>query len=223
MIISDKISKFLLLVATLLIVFSCEDNKADWNGTVTDIDGNVYKTVRIGDQWWMAENLRTTSYRNGDAVPNITDFTEWTNLDSGAYCNYNNDVNKAATYGSLYNWYAVDDSNNITPEGWHVPSDGEWQVLVNYLGGIDAAGRKMKETGTTHWCTFNIDATNESGFTALPSGCLNLNGDFYNLGYGAYFWSSDVWPYTLLCNYSGVYGDYFGKKQSGYSVRCVRD
>ena len=109
-------------------------------GTVTDIDGNLYYTVKIGEQWWMLENLRVTHYRNGDAIPNVTDDAEWEGLSTGAYCDYDNDPANVATYGRLYNWYAVGDSRNIAPAGWHVPSDDEWQTLVDYLGGSSVAG-----------------------------------------------------------------------------------
>lgn len=94
-------------------------------GTVTDIDGNVYQTIKIGNQWWMAKNLKVTHYRNGEAIPNITNDSEWINLSTGAYCAYNNDNGNIATYGLLYNWYTVVDSRNIAPSGWHVPTDDE--------------------------------------------------------------------------------------------------
>ena len=198
-------------------------------GTVTDIDGNVYQTVKIGNQWWMAENLKVTHYRNGDAIPNVTDNTEWANLTTGAYCNYDNNVSYVPTYGRLYNWYAVDESRNIAPEGWHVPSDTEWQTLVDYLGGSNVAGGKIKETGTTHWNSPNTGATNESGFSALPSGFRDVGtGYYYYLGDYAYFWSSTesssnyAWGWRLDYDRSGVYRyDYL--KRKGFSVRCVRD
>lgn len=196
---------------------------------VTDIDGNTYQTVKIGDQWWMAENLRVTHYRNGEAIPNVTDSTDWTGLSTGAYCFYNNDANNATTYGSLYNWYAVIDSRNIAPEGWHVPSDVEWRTLVDYLGGSNVAGGKMKETGTTHWNSPNTGATNESGFSALPGGNRGAQyGYFDDLGNHAYFWSSSEyssyhgWARALNYNNSEV-SLYAGNKHSGFSVRCVKD
>jgi len=200
----------------------------DSTGTVTDIDGNVYQTVRIGNQWWMAENLKVTHYRNGEPIPNVTDNSSWYALLSGAYCDYNNDVSNVATYGRLYNWYAVSDSRNIAPAGWHVPSDAEWQSLVDYLGGDAIAGGKLKEAGTTHWLSPNTGATNESGFTALPGGYRYSGGSFFNMGYYAYFWSSTennsytAWGRYLSCNYSQVGRNYF-KEQVGFSVRCVRD
>jgi len=191
-----------------------------------DIDGNVYQTVKIGNQWWMAENLKVTHYRNGDAIPNVTDDTEWYNLATGAYCNYGNDINNVATYGRLYNWYAVDDSRKIAPEGWHVPSDTEWRTLVDYLG--SDAGGKMKETGIEYWSSPNTGATNESGFSALPGGYRSGGAPYHPVGYHAYFWSSMelgsgyAWYRYLSYDSSGVYrGNY--DKRAGVSVRCVRN
>ncbi len=211
------------------------------SGTVTDIDGNVYQTITIGDQVWMMENLKVTHYRNGDPIPNVTDGGTWEGLTTGAYCNYNNNEGNVATYGRLYNWYAVDDSRNIAPEGWHVPTDEEWKQLEMYLGmsqaeadadaldwrGTDEGG-KLKETGTTHWNSPNEGATNESGFTALPGGFRHHSGNFGNMGYYAYFWSSTetsssyAWYRNLGYSGSQVYrSNYY--KQDGFSVRCVRD
>ena len=197
-------------------------------GTITDVDGNTYQTVKIGDQWWMAENLKVTHYRNGDPIQNVTVDTEWVNLTTGAYCNYDNDADNSTTYGSLYNWYAVDDSRNISPEGWHVPSDAEWQTLVDYLGGDVVASGKMKETGTTHWTSPNTGATNESGFSALPGGCRHGDGTYGTVGNYVAFWSSTkygsygAWTRSLSYNNFGVYRSNYSR-QSGLSVRCVRD
>jgi uncharacterized protein (TIGR02145 family) len=197
-------------------------------GTMTDQDGNVYRTIKIGNQWWMAENLKVTHYRNGDLIPNVIDDTEWSNLTTGARCAYDNDENNVATYGRLYNWYTVNDSRHIAPAGWHVPSmDAEWQTIVDYLGG-SVAGGKMKETGTAHWKSPNTGATNESGFSALPGGHRYYDGEFYDMGYYAYFWSSSevstyyAWFRFLYYASSDVdRGDY--DKQDGFSVRLVRD
>jgi len=207
--------------------------------TVTDYDGNIYQTVLIGDQCWMMENLKVTHYRNGDPIPNVTDNAAWEGLTTGAYCAYNNDPLNVATYGRLYNWYAVDDSRNIAPEGWHVPSDAELKQLEMYLGmsqaeadaiglrGTDEGG-KLKEAGTTHWIAPNTGATNESGFTALPGGLRSYDGTFYSMGYLAYFWSSTegssnyAWSRYLSCYSSQVYR-YDYSKPYGFSVRCVRD
>lgn len=149
-------------------------------GTLTDIDDNVYKTVKIGDQWWLAENLKVTHYRNGEAIPNVTDGTQWSNLITGAYCAYNNDNGNISTYGLLYNWFAVDDNRNIAPAGWHVPTDEEWKQLEMYLGisptrvndtnnrGTDE-GNKLKSTNGWH---NGGNGTNVSGFSALPGGTV---------------------------------------------------
>jgi uncharacterized protein (TIGR02145 family) len=204
------------------------DDKFLETGTVTDIDGNVYQTVKIGEQWWMAENLKVTHYRNGDAIPNVTDNTEWPNLSTGAWCSYNNDAGNVSTYGLLYNWYTVADSRNIAPAGWHVPSDAEWQVLVDYLGGASVAGGKMKETGTTHWYSPNTGATNENGFSALPGGCRNYVGEFNTIGGLAYFWSFTESSSASACsrylnaNNSDIVRS-INTKQYGCSVRLVRD
>jgi uncharacterized protein (TIGR02145 family) len=207
-------------------------------GTVTDIDGNVYKTVTIGTQVWMAENLKVTHYRNAknlkvihnpdDAIPNVTDGATWMSLTTGAYCDYNNDVNNAATYGRLYNWYAVTDSRNIAPVGWHVPTDAEWQTLIDYLGGDAVAGGKMKEAGFAHWSSPNTGATNESGFTALPGGS-RLGGDYYLLGFDAAYWSStesgsdNAWWRYLVYDYSDIRRSNGPNKHNGFSVHCVMD
>lgn len=198
------------------------------SGTVTDIDGNVYQTVTIGTQEWMAENLKVKHYSNGDSIPHVTDDATWSVLTSGAYCNYDNDEGNVATYGRLYNWYAVEDSRKIAPEGWHVPRDEEWQTLVDYLGGEAVAGGKMKEAGYEHWVDPNTGATNESGFTALPGGYRDYDGTFYGMGDYASFWSStelgsyDAWLRGLGYGNARVsrLGNY---KHYGFSVRCVRD
>lgn len=196
--------------------------------TVTDIDGNVYQTVKIGDQCWMKENLKVTHYRNGDAIPNVTG-DDWSGLFTGAYCDYDNNEGNVAVYGRLYNWYAVDDSRGLAPEGWHVPSENEWQTLADYLGGEAVAGGKMKEVGIVHWLSPNTGATNESGFTALPGGYRFDVGNFSDMNIYAIFWSStefdfsSAWSHGLNNAYEGLipFDDNF--KQFGFSVRCVKD
>jgi len=196
-------------------------------GTVTDADGNTYNTVTIGTQCWMVENLKTTHYRNGDPIPNVTDGTAWSNLTTGAYCNYDNDANNSTTYGRLYNWYAVGDSRNIAPTGWHVATDAEWTTLTDYLGGEDVAGGKLKEAGYTHWQSPNTDATNETGFTALPGG---FRCDIFGyVGYYGDWWSategsitSSAWNRDIDFDNSGVHQGN-AMEAFGFSVRCVRD
>jgi len=208
-------------------------------GTVTDIDGNIYETVKIGDQWWMAENLKVTHYRNGEMIPNVSSDSEWYNLSTGAYCSYNNNESNADTYGYLYNWYAVNDSRKIAPEGWHVPTDDEWMKLemalgVSYSNAHDTgwrgspAGGKLKELGTTHWASPNEGATNESGFSALPGGSRSGLGDYTDIGNIAGFWSSTedsiYYAWQRYLNYLGsdILRDYWGKSR-GLSIRCIRD
>ena len=197
-------------------------------GKVTGIDGNNYKTVKIGNQWWIAENLNVDHYRNGDPVTQVQDPEKWANLTTGAWCYYDNDPANGNKYGKLYNWYAVNDSRNIAPKGWHVPSNAEWQTLLDYLGGSSVAGGKLKETGTSHWNSHNTDATNESGFAALPGGYRSSGGGYYFIRSHAYFCSSTeydsdhAWYRALDYNYSAVYCHYFNKR-NGFSVRCVMD
>ncbi|MCJ7449219.1 MAG: M12 family metallopeptidase [Bacteroidales bacterium] len=193
----------------------------------TDGDINNYPVVEIGTQVWMAENLKTTKYQDGTTIPNKTDNTEWNNLTSGAYCDYDNLSPNSNTYGRLYNWYAINDSRNIAPQGWHIPSDDEWATLAVSLGGIAIAGGKMKESGTTHWNSPNEGATNESGFTALPAGG-RLEGTFIAIGLACAWWSTTEYNATNawfreLDNdaFDLLHGD--GSKKNGFSVRCLKD
>lgn len=213
---------------------TAEFNDTKTYGTMTDQDGNVYKTITIGTQTWMAENLRSTKFRDGTVIPNIC-YGEWNIHETGVYCSYNNTTDAVfiATYGRLYNWYTVTNSHNIAPEGWHVPNDAEWTTLITQLGGEKAAGGKMKETGTTHWVTPNTGATNESGFTGLPGGLRGSGGPepFFNfIGACGYYWSSTepgpdffVGDYChLSCDNASVYR-YNDNKAIGLAVRLVKD
>ena len=197
-------------------------------GTVTDIDGNEYLTVLIGTQEWMAANLEVTHYRNGDAIPNVTGNVAWQGLTSGAYCEYNNEAGSVDTYGRLYNWHAVADARGLAPEGWHVPSVAEWQTLIDALGGNGVAGGKMKEAGTAHWASPNTDASNESGFSALPGGHRNWDGAWLNLGFYTWFWSSsevdalNAWYRFLTFDAAGTDQNSY-LKLDGFSIRCVKD
>ena len=198
-------------------------------GTLTDQDGNDYKTVTIGTQIWMAENLLTTKYNDGTSIANVTGTNEWENLTTDAYCNYNNTTtsDSIATFGRLYNWYAVK-TGKLAPKGWHVPTDAEWTTLTTYLGGESVSGGKLKETGTTHWTTPNTGATNETGFTALPDGYRNGLGTYSNIGRSGYWWSSTenssiaAWSSSMYYNDIDVYRSIYNKRY-GFSVRCIRD
>jgi|WetSurMetagenome_2_1015567.scaffolds.fasta_scaffold00166_13 uncharacterized protein (TIGR02145 family) len=204
-------------------------------GQITDIDNAVYTTIAIGNQTWMKENLKVTHYNNGDPIPDIIDDNEWWNLITGAYCDYDNNPINSTAYGRLYNWYAVTDSRNLCPSGWHVPSDTEWIELVNYLGGESVAGGKLKEQGTSHWISPNTDATNLSGFTALPAGIrekASLNSvDFSVYSFmGVYvdFWTttesnfsfSNAWACGFM---QGKVWHESNWKFESLSVRCIKD
>ena len=198
-------------------------------GTLTDNEGNVYKTITIGAQTWMAENLKTTSYRNGDPIANVTDGTSWAGLDTGGYCWYNNNAyTYKATYGALYNWFAVADSRNIAPAGWHVPTDAEWTILTDYLGGESVAGGKLKEAGWTHWNPIIPGGTNSSGFTALPGGRRFSTGEFIFVGDFGDWWSSTedsatgAWSKNMFYYYSYAIRR-SNHKYYGFSVRCLQD
>lgn len=220
----------LILAFAMLCLTNCtkDDNNNNDNpaGTVTDIDGNVYHTVKIGSQVWMVENLRVTNYRNGDPIANIIEKPHWDSLTTGAYCWYNNDIANKGTYGALYNWYAVNDSRKIAPQGWHIPADAEWTILIDYLGGIYSAGGSMKEAGTTHWASPNHLATNSSGFTALPGGYRGYGfGDLKETAYFCQsFQNSDLNRWILTLGYYSAWVNQVGYNiHYGYSVRCLRD
>jgi uncharacterized protein (TIGR02145 family) len=202
--------------------------------TVTDIDNNIYNTITIGTQTWMKENLKTTKYSDGSAIPEIKDSSVWGVQPTPAYCWYNNDSSiYKNTYGALYNWYAAA-NNNLCPVGWHVPSDNEWTTLTNFLGGENVAGSMLKEAGNVHWIFDNTDATNSSLFTALPGGFRDYYTGIYNFGQFYYLTSFGFWwTATSYNNNSGyarnmfnneiyVYRE-FCSKNYGYSVRCLKD
>ena len=196
--------------------------------TVSDIDGNIYKIVTIGNQKWTKSNLNVSRYRNGDPIPQVQDPTQWGNLTTGAWCYNNNSTTNGIVYGKLYNWYAVSDLRGLAPQGYHIPTDAEWIILTDYLGGGNVAGGKMKEIGTTHWASPNSAATNSSAFTGLPGGCRYTDGTFNNDGRWAFWWSSS----EIITTYAYYYALYytFGitlrntySETGGYSVRCLRD
>jgi len=195
---------------------------------VTDIDGNFYNSIIINGQEWMTENLRTTAYANGDTIANIPNATQWNNLTSGAWIHYKNDSQYENPYGKLYNWFAVTDPRNVCPTGWHAPSDSEWTVLSDYLGGEFLAGGKMKSTGLQYWLSPNINATNESGFSGLPGGYCVSSAACYTMVTTGYWWSSteystnNGWFRDLIYNLSRLRRD-GGSKKFGLSVRCLKD
>ena len=191
--------------------------------------------VRIGTQVWMTKNLNVSRYRNGDPIPQVTNQTQWDNLTTGAWCYYNNNPANGTIYGKLYNWYAVNDPRGLAPQGWHVPSDTEWTILTNFLGGLDMAGGKLKaigtlEGGTGLWGVPNVEGTNTSGFTGLPGGFRYYNGpiSFYLISTAGYWWSSseyeisNAWSRYVDTNTSYTFEEHYGKL-TGFSVRCVKN
>jgi uncharacterized protein (TIGR02145 family) len=209
-------SMFAIIIATLLL--SCGNNQK-------------FKTVTIGDQVWMAENLNVDKFRNGDPIPHAQTAEEWQQAGENgqpAWCYYDNDPANGKIYGKLYNWYAVSDWRGLAPEGWRIPSDEDWEKLIKLLGGEEAAGGKLKATDTTYWQSPNTCATNETGFAALPGGYRHASGSFKGIGNYGTFWSSteasslNAWYRVLYDDYANVYRNDFSKG-SGFSVRCLRD
>jgi uncharacterized protein (TIGR02145 family) len=237
---SILICSFLMMGVLVMLAnsFKKDDNNNTPDNTVKDIDGNVYQTVTIGTQVWMVENLKTTKYRNGDPIPNVTDDTEWSNLTTGAQCNYNNDAAIGNKYGKLYNWYAVSDGRNIAPTGWHVFSDAEWTTLENYVAAnLGTSGSVAKALASkTDWASStdagavgnDLTKNNTSGFSALPGGFRYDYGYFSSIGFSGYWWTSTEYDYYYAwkCNLNyydpGVHRNSH-LKEDGFSVRCVRD
>jgi uncharacterized protein (TIGR02145 family) len=199
-------------------------------GPGVTFNGYTYSTIILGNgQEWMAENLRTANYANGDPITNVTDSFLWSSLTTGAWVNYNNDSQYENPYGKLYNWYTVVDPRNVCPSGWHVPTDAEWYVLINYLGGVSVAGYKMKSTGTQYWLSPNPNDTNESGFSGLPGGRIYSSwpSEFVDIGQYGHWWSSttvgntNAWSHSL--NYDGNVSHGSPYMYYGQSVRCLKN
>ena len=228
----------MFLGSLIVICLAAFHNFADDNNyhsyylyeTVTDIDGNIYQTVKIGEQIWMTENLKVTRFRDDTPIPNISNYDDkWSDLSTGALCWYDDDpIKYKNTYGALYNFYAVADSRKIAPEGWHVPSADEWKELIEYLGGEETAGGKMKLQNPNYWNYTNSGADNSSGFSGIPAGGRGRFGDAGEGGNYATWWSSTshdslyAWHWGL---YPAKWGIRFnpGHKTSGFSVRCIKD
>jgi uncharacterized protein (TIGR02145 family) len=218
------------IYSTVMIDIPVSDKTIAFNFiTCTDGDNNSYPVVNIGSQTWMAENLKTTKFKDGTtSIPNVTDNTAWDALSTPAYCWYNNnEATYKASYGALYNWYALN-TRNLCPTGWHVPTDDEWTGMITFLGGGSVAGGKLKEPGTTHWLSPNTGATNESGYTLLPGGYRNVLGTFINAGNYGYLWSSTeyannyAWYRYIYYSASNVYS-MNNWKNCAFSVRCLQD
>jgi uncharacterized protein (TIGR02145 family) len=196
-----------------------------YSQVVKDIEGNIYKTVKIGSQEWMTENLRTTKYNDGESIPLIVDNSVWGKGENAGYCWYHNDVTFKKEYGALYNWYSVN-SNKLCPLGWHVPDDEDWTALTDFLGGEMNAGDMLKADSGI-WDESG-QGTNETGFTALPGGKRDGDGEFAVFGEFGYWWSAtefDVdnsWERSMRYSDSDVFRTIFNKRY-GISVRCLKD
>ncbi|HUX56503.1 MAG TPA: fibrobacter succinogenes major paralogous domain-containing protein [Bacteroidales bacterium] len=215
------------IILFLLILF-CIGLKGLHAQTVTDIDGNIYLTITIGKQVWMAENLKTTKFNYGTAILLVTDNNAWKELKTPAYCWFNNDIENKELFGALYNWYTVN-TKKLCPKGWHVPTKTDWATLVTYLGGQSMAGNKLKEKGTAHWEILDNRVTNEFDFTALPGGLRIASGVFPTFGnsYAVWWMATEkdpvvAWNYGLYFRSSKLFSG-FDKKVNGFSVRCLRD
>ncbi len=176
----------------------------------------------------MNDNLKVTNYRNGDPIPNVKDKGKWQFLQTGAYCDYKNNTKVSSEYGKLYNWYAINDERGLAPEGWHIPTVEDWEIMIEFLGGKDLAGGRLKETGTLHWDMPNSEATDFSGFSALPGGIRYVTGKYYSKGSGGYWWTSSQTEtglgiaYHLYYFFGSIY-KYDRHKELGISVRCIKD
>ena len=195
--------------------------------TISDIEGNIYNTVSIGNQIWMASNLSTSRYRNGAYIPYILNSNQWASTKSPALSFYNHDNNFETNYGKQYNWYAVTDAQGLCPIGWHIPTNNEWTILSDFLGGLNLAGGRMKATGTQYW-SFPSNGSNSSGFTGLPGGFRNVDGTFGILGYNGFWWSATEENEQRAINRSIIYTDNLlsagsSSKNQGFSVRCLKD
>ncbi len=247
-----NISLFKIALLLIILVSSCDKNQESTD-TVKDIDGNIYKTVVIGGQLWMKENLRTTRYSDGSSIPNIVNYDDWHSQTEGAFCWHKNDsANKKL--GAIYNYYAIIDSRNVCPEGWHVPSDDEWKILEFNIGlpfqDLDKIGMRGTDQGdklkaSTGWLDSG-NGNNIVGFSAFPSpirwikNMIEYSGtDDYGfaneIGYGASFWSpAPKMPYNynykslvrILNSYENGIGRGGGEWDSlipGYPLRCIKD
>lgn len=217
-------------------MYSCEVTEPVLNpdytgqiGQIIDIQGNVYKTIGIGSQIWMAENLKTTLFNVNSPIPKVLNDSIWAKLRSPAYCWYNNDsINNKSIYGALYNFYAIE-TGLLCPTGWHVPDKSEWNTLESFLGGNQIAGGKLKDYYTQYWKDPNPCLVNNFGFTALPGGVrLNFSGRFFEIGERGYWWTktsqNDNYSYSRSMYYADKSLNTFElNNKRGCSIRCIKD
>lgn len=212
---------FYLLIFSILI--SC--NKEEF---VSDIDGNSYKIIKIGKQTWMAENLKTTKFNDGEPIQNILENTNWKNIKKAAYSVYNNNETIQNEYGCLYNHYCIENSKNIAPKGWRIPTEQDIRILEQYLNSSTKTGLYLKEKGNQHWLTSDNPGDKSCGFNALPGGYRDEEGNFYMLKSNGYFWTENAsvelyhWSDRMFQALADVRRDSI-YKQFGFSIRCIKD
>lgn len=224
---TTMILPFLMMGLLVMLTNSC-DIINDPDPVLEDVDGNIYETVTIGDQVWMAENLKTTRFSDGTAIPLVSLDSKWESLTTPGYCWYDNDkIANGETYGALYNWYAVD-TEKLCPSGWHVPSDEEWTTLTTYLGGDSIAAADLKESGTMHWETPNTGANNVTNFTALPGGYRDTVGVYFGIENYGFWWTASSISGVSAHNRSMSYASQavispHAFKRFGFAIRCIKD
>jgi uncharacterized protein (TIGR02145 family) len=222
---------FLLIV--LIILFGCtesEDNSPQTNdnpvfGELTDIDGNKYVSVKIGNQVWMAENLKVSRFSNGTIIPNLPNNSQWEKTTSPSWSYQNNNELNNALHGKLYNWYVANDSRNCCPDGWRIPDENDFNILINSLGGVSVAGGKLKQSGNSTWLPPNAGATNSTGFSALPSAYRYDFGSFDDFGHGGGYWVKDnsVKWFFMRNDNTKFEKTVSGTKRTGLSIRCIKN
>lgn len=237
-----KFNLLAMFAIFFIFTYSCTNKRS--NETITDIDGNVYHTIKIGTQTWMIENLRTTKYNDGTSIPYVNDAMVWFSLTSPGYCYYNNDVANKYTYGALYNWYTIN-TDKLAPTGWHVPSDADWTTLENYLiangynfdGTTNDTKIAKSMASKTGWSIStnagsignNLTNNNSSGFEGLPGGYRIDIGAFHDFGNYGLWWSSTefsengAWSCFMSYDNGDIFRENLYLKRYGFSVRCIRD
>ena len=227
------------LAITAILFSSCGASSSSDSTSTEKVEGGTESTesgavVTIGSQVWTSKNLDVATYRNGDVIPQVQEQSTWASLETGAWCYYGNDASNGTKYGKLYNWYAVNDPRGLAPKGFHIPSDAEWTILTDYLGGTAAAGTKMKSS--TGWYS-NGNGTNSSGFAGFPGGVRFSDGSFGGVGRFGYWWSATednsnfAWYRYLRfsngdvsrANYISKQSAFTGDLWNAFSVRCLGD
>ncbi|MEJ6979479.1 fibrobacter succinogenes major paralogous domain-containing protein [Pedobacter sp. P351] len=226
MIFTDKFSRLPLILFTFSFIIFFYGCSSPYE--VEDIDGNTYSTVKIGNQVWMAENLKVSKFKNDNPIRQLNNNKTWGTTTDAACCWYDNDAGKVEPYGRLYNWFAINDARGLAPEGWHIPTEKEIEELITYLKSDTSAAAKLKITGTEYWLPPNKGANNSSGFSALPGGYRDEDGEFHTLRANGYWWTETrtyemfSWSERIWEGFADVDRD---KKyyKFGFSVRCIKD